>query len=170
MNNSRFYKVVIVILVVLNIGTLTFLWFGHRRSGQDPERGQASKFLIRELQLTPGQQDEFGDLRDLHQKRLLELQERDRVLHDRFFEAIFLPVPDTLAATKIADSIADIRRQMEMLTFEHFNELRQLLTQKQIQKFHQIFRQALERVMPLPEPPSAPPPPPPPAPPPGGRK
>ena len=167
MNNLKFYKIVIVILVILNLGTLTFLWIGHPRGSKVPKYGQAGEFLIRELSLNSSQQDNFGQLRDSHQKTLLALQERDRQLHDRFFEAIFLPVPDTLEVGIIADSIAGLRRQMEMLTFEHFNELRRLLTKEQTQKFHRVFRQALDRVMPIPEPP--PPPPLPPPPPPVGR-
>jgi protein CpxP len=164
MNNLKFYKIVIGILVVLNLATLTFLWLGGHCRENDPEKGRAGEFLIRELTLTSPQQDDFGRLRDRHQKSLLILQEQDRVLHDRFFETIFLPFPDTVEANMIADSIASLRRQMEMLTFEHFHQLRQLLTAEQTAKFQQIFQQALERVMPLPEPPPGPPPPPPPPP------
>ena len=69
MNNLKFYKIVIVILVILNLGTLSFLWIGHSRGGQVPKYGQAGEFLIRELELTSLQQDNFGQLRDSHQKR-----------------------------------------------------------------------------------------------------
>jgi periplasmic protein CpxP/Spy len=164
MDNLKFYKIVIVILVILNLGSLAFIWIGRSR-GEVPKYGQAGEFLIRELTLTSPQQDNFGKLRDSHQKILLAMQERDRRLHDRFFEAIFLPVPDTLEVGIIADSIAGLRRQVEMLTFEHFKQLRQLLTKEQTEKFHRVFRQALDRVMPIPEPPPPPPLPPPPPPP-----
>jgi protein CpxP len=162
MNQLRFYKIIIIILVLLNLGTLSFLWFGKPRAGQEQGRGKSAKFLIRELSLTPGQQDEFGKLREEHRHRLMILQQQDSRLHDRFFEAIFLPVPDTLTSKILSDSIADVRRQMELLTFEHFRQLRQLLNDEQKNKFHRVFRQALEHVMPLPVPPTAPPPPPPP--------
>jgi Spy/CpxP family protein refolding chaperone len=162
MQTTQFYKVVIIILVLLNLGTLTFLWFGKPRAGNIPDRGQSAEFLIRELTLTPSQQDNFGKLREEHRLKLTNLQEQDRILHDRFFEAVFLPGHDTLAMSILADSIASVRKQMEILTFEHFRQLRQLLSEDQKMKFHQVFRKALERVMPLPEPPGPPPPPPPP--------
>jgi periplasmic protein CpxP/Spy len=162
MTNIRFYKVVIIILVLLNLGTLGFLWLAPPRSGSLPERGQAAEFLIRELRLTPIQRDEFGKMRDEHSARLSVLQEQDRKLHDRFFDAIFLPVPDTSSVNMLCDSIAGVRKQMEMLTFEHFANLRQLLTINQRVKFQRVFRQALDRVMPMPPAPPVPPPPPPP--------
>ena len=165
MNHIRFYKIIIIILVLLNLGTLTLLWFGRSRTEHAQDPGESAKFLIHELTLTPGQQDEFGKLRDEHRQRLAILQERDRRLHDRFFEAIFLPAPDTLAAIILSDSIAAVRRQMELLTFDHFMQLRLLLNEEQKNKFHGVFRQALEHAMPLPDPPLPPPPPPPPPPP-----
>ena len=164
MNQIRFYKIIVIVLVLLNLGTLTFLWFGRPRPEHEPDRGKSAKFLIHELALTPGQQDEFGKLRDEHRRRLTILQKQDSRLHDRFFEAIFLPVPDTLTAKILSDSIAEVRRQMELLTFDHFRQLRQLLNEEQKNKFHRVFRQALEHAMPLPEPPPPPPLPPPPPP------
>jgi Spy/CpxP family protein refolding chaperone len=162
MNNIRFYQVVIVILVLLNLGAIAFLLFNRPRQEKTPVQGQAAEFLIKELTLTPMQQDEFGKLRYGHQEKLLILQEQDRKLHDRFFEALFLPALDTLEVKNLSDSMADLRRQMELLTFEHFMQLRQLLTEDQKMKFHRVFRQALERVMPPPAPPAPPLPPPPP--------
>ena len=162
MNTIRFYKAAIIILILLNLGTLTFLWISRPRPGQAAHRGRSEEFLIRELALTPKQQDEFGKLRDMHSEKLRMLQEQDRKLHDRFFDALFLPATDTLALDIISDSISDIRKQMELLTFEHFSQLRQVLTERQKVRFHQVFRQALERVMPMPLPPAPPPPPPPP--------
>ena len=113
-------------------------------------QGRSGEFLIRELNLTSSQQDAFGKLRDEHRDKLVLLQEQDRHLHDRFFDVLFQPVSDTLIVKELADSIAGIRRQMELLTFDHFRQLRQLLTEPQKLKFHRVFKQALEQAMPLP--------------------
>ena len=164
MNNIRFYKVVIIILVVVNLSTLIFLWFGTPPTARVPVRGQATEFLNRELMLTPKQQDEFGKLSDENHERMLILQEQDRKLHYRFFETLFLPNADTSIAKIIADSITDLRMQMELLTYEHFRQIKQMLTEEQKHNFHRVFRQAIECVMPPPPPP--PPPLPPPMPPP----
>ncbi len=166
MNNIRFYKVVIIILVLVNVSTLIFLWFGKPRTARVPVPGHASEFLIRELMLTPMQQDEFGKLSDENHERMRILQEQDRKLHYRFFETLFLPNADTSIAKIFADSIIDLRMQMELLTFEHFRQIKQMLTEEQKHNFHRVFRQAIECVMPpLPPPPPQSPPPPPPPPP-----
>ena len=166
MNNLRFCQIVIILLVVLNLGTMAFLLFGHPCKERVAQQGRSAEFLIRELGLSNTQQDEFGQLRDLHQDQLQVLQELDRKLHNRFFEMIFLPAADTLSLKILADSIAQVRIKTEMLTYEHFSELKKLLTLQQKEKFHRIFKLALEQVMPPPLPPLPPVPPPPPPPPP----
>ena len=158
MNELRFYKGIIIILVVMNLGTLAFLWFGRPRPEPIRNRVPATEFLIHELTLSPIQQDKFGDLRDEQRQKLQLLQEQDRKLHNLFFDALFDPAPDTAAARGLADSIARTRQQMEMVTFEHFLKLRQLLTEEQKVKFHRVFRQALDQVLPPPLPPPPPPP------------
>ncbi|MEI7662398.1 MAG: hypothetical protein WCK34_09380 [Bacteroidota bacterium] len=160
MTKNSFYKVVIAILVVLNLGTLALLWLGPPKEPVQLQ-GQAAGFLVRELGLSTAQQDEFGKLREEHHGKLMIIQEKDRKLHDRFFGALFLPVPDTSAVRILADSIADLKREIDLLTFDHFSRLRKLLSTGQQEKFHRVFRQALERAMPPPAPLSPPPPPPP---------
>ncbi|MFZ4523475.1 MAG: Spy/CpxP family protein refolding chaperone [Bacteroidales bacterium] len=151
MNKLRFYQIVIVILMLLNLGTLTFLWLGRPGHERLPVQGRSGEFLIRELNLTSAQQDDFGKLRDEHQERLMQIREKDRILHDRFFNALFQSPADTQIVNRLADSIAGTRKQMEMLTYNHFSQLRQLLTEPQKVKFHKVFRQALERAMPPPD-------------------
>jgi len=162
MNHIRTYKIIIIILILLNAGTLSFLWIGRLRPFETESRGQSARFLIRELKLTPEQRDEFGRLREVHRGQLLELQEQDRILHDRFFEFVFIDQPDTAAMKALTDSVANLRKKMEILTYQHFRNLRRLLNKEQEDKFRAIFNQALEKTMPLPEVPGVPPPPPPP--------
>ena len=162
MNSIRFYKTVIIILVILNLGTLVFLWLGRPGMQSNQSRREPSEFLIRELRLTPGQKEQFGKLRHNHLEQLQLLRNEDRKLHDSFFDALFLPVPDTLKASFLADSLIMIRKEMEMLTFRHFLELQKFLNDHQKTRFRKVFRNALDQVMP--PPPPVPPPPPPPQP------
>ena len=164
MDRVRFYKGVIIILILLNLGAVTFLWLGRPKPEEMPGRGDAAELLRHELALTPQQQDEFRKNRDIHHEKLMVLQEQDRKLHELFFDLIFLPNRDTVAVQRLADSISMLRKQMEMITFEHFMHLRKILTPVQDEKFRLVFRQAIERVMPPQGPPGPPSPPPPPAP------
>ena len=168
MNNNRFLKVVIVILILINAGTLVFMWINRP---QQPKvvlrRPFAGGFIVKELGLSESQKREYAQLRREHVKTLELLQENDRILHDRFFGRLFAEVPDMNAVHDLADSIAMNRRRMEILTYEHFEMLNNLLNPEQQKKFRDIFDDVLRIVLPpppntqtLPGPPPPPPPPP----------
>ncbi len=147
MNRIRLFKGVIFILVLLNLGTLTFVWFQLRRPAEGPLRGDPARFLVQALNLTLEQQEQFGRMRAIHHVRLITLQQHDRRLHDRFFGLLFKPGADSLATLAYSDSISALRKQMELLTFEHFMKVRQILTEEQKVKFHMVFREVLDHVM-----------------------
>jgi periplasmic protein CpxP/Spy len=168
MNNARFLKAVIVVLIVLNIGTLAFIWFTRPGSGSSNRRPFPQGFLVKELELSKSQQRDYFRLRRNHRQSLEQLQDRDKVLHTRFFNQLFSETPVSKSVANLADSIAENRRSMEILTYDHFNQVREMLTPVQQRKFQKIFDEVLRMVLPPPPSPPSPgalPPPPPPPPP-----
>jgi periplasmic protein CpxP/Spy len=181
MKNAKMYKAIIVLLVIMNLGTLAFMWF-HRpgREGQVKQQAAAA-VLIKELGLTDVQQKEYMQLRREHRDAIDKLSLHDKALHQRFFDLLLRDRPDSLSLVLLADSIAADRRQMEMVTYDHFSRVNNLLNPSQKEKFKIIFNDVLNIVLPPPPPPpGAPPeagmqppplpPPPPPAPPSGSGK
>lgn len=158
---------VIVFLVVLNLGTLTFIWL-HQMPGQfSSERRDASGFLVKELMFTESQKSEYFQLRILHRRELEQLQRQDRALHKKFFDQLIVVSRDSLTTENLVDSIAIIRKEMELLTFNHFLKIRKILRPEQQKKFDSIFHDVLRMVLPPPPPPPPPLPASPPPPPPG---
>jgi len=164
MNNTRTYKIIIMLLVALNLGTLAFMWFNRPgRERQERRQGEAASFLIKELGLSVEQQKEYGRLRQEHRSMLDQLNERDKVLHNRFFALLTLEKPDTVSMEAIASAIAANRKNMEIVTYDHFYKVTRILNPEQQKKFSLIFKDVLRMVLPPPVPPPAPPPPPPPS-------
>jgi Spy/CpxP family protein refolding chaperone len=160
MNNTRFLKIVIAVLVLVNLGTLAFLWFNRPGSDSSIQPPFSSGFLVNELDLSKSQRQEYFQLRRNHRLQLEKLQEKDHDFHNRFFEQLFSEVPDSGNVGELADSIAENRRKMEVLTYDHFMHLKQMLTADQQKKFESIFDEVLRRVLPAPpSPPSVVPPP-----------
>jgi periplasmic protein CpxP/Spy len=159
MKGKGFYLIIIILLVLLNLGTLTFIWV--HRPGRDinpMERRNVAEFLTRELELTPQQQKEFLRIRERHQQMMMVYQQQDQALHKRFFDLLLAVPTDTALASMIADSMALTRQGMEMLTFEHFSKIRDILSDEQKKKFDELFHETLKLVLPPPPPPPPPPP------------
>ena len=161
MKSKVFLIAVIVILVFLNLGTLPFMWVNrpHR-----PDRGgqaDPSEYMTEKLGLDNGQRYLLKIQRIRFHMEMKRLQWRDHQIHKRFFDLVLLTPADSIRALRLADSIALLRMEMEMLTFSHFSEVRRMLNEAQRKKFDTVFYDALRVALP-PPPPSSPPPPPPP--------
>jgi periplasmic protein CpxP/Spy len=170
MNNTRVLRIVIIVLILINLGTLTFIWFHSPLSRRSDQSQFASGFLVKELELSKSQQENYFRLRGNHRKILEQLEEQDKTLHNRFFDQLFSEIPDSKSVEALADSISENRRKMEVLTYDHFMQVRHMLTPEQKKKFERIFDEVIRMVLPPPpppSPPSLPPPPPPPLPSPG---
>ena len=162
MKGKGFLIVIIVILVILNLGTLTFIWIHRPGNNEIPmKQRNAAEFLTRELNMTSSQKEQFRLLRENHRMMMQAFQRKEQDMHNRFFDLLLSFPADSSLVRQIADSMALTRRNMEMLTFDHFRKIRQILTGEQKKKFDDIFHETLKLVLP-PLPP--PPPPPPPAP------
>ena len=170
MKNAKLYKIIIVLLVVLNLATLAFMWFNRPGRERQGDKGQAASFLIRELGLNQEQQAQYQKLRQEHRAKLNVLNERDKVLHKHFFDLLVKESADSISLESMASAIAANRKEMELVTYEHFEQIKKILTPAQQQKFDSIFQDVLRMVLPIPSPPPPPPPPakllPPPPPPP----
>ncbi|MCX6285066.1 MAG: Spy/CpxP family protein refolding chaperone, partial [Bacteroidetes bacterium] len=126
----------------------------------------AATFLIKELGLSDAQQVQYKELRHQHREMLDKLDEQDKELHKRFFDLLLLEKADSVSVEALADSIAANRKQMEIVTYDHFFRINKILNPEQQKKFTLIFKDVLRMVLPpLPPPPGQLPPPPPPPPP-----
>ena len=165
MNNTRFLKIVIAVLILINLGTLVFIWLTRQGDGIRERHPFAEGYLVKELNLSEPQRKEYSRIRQHHRAVLLKLQENDKALHNRFFAQLLSEFPDMNSVYGLADSIAVNRKKMEMLTYDHFDQVRKMLTPVQQKKFEEIFDEVLKMVLPPPPPPPLPEaPPPPPAP------
>jgi hypothetical protein len=152
MKTTRLYQLIILVLVILNLGTLAFIWFGARPRENAARPGAAAELLIRELGLTDSQQQQYQLLRQQHRNTMARLSAVDRSLHNRFFDLLMIEPADTTRADLAADSIAANRKVMEMVTYDHFYKVMLMLTPGQKEKFRSILHEVIRLVLPPPPP------------------
>ncbi len=148
MNDSRFLKIVIVILLLINIGSISFMWLHHPPPPPMQDR-DAMHFLIHELNLSDAQKSQFEKLKDEHHDGMERLQDNGRDFHNRYFDLI-KSSSDTNTVTQMADSISLNQKQIELLTFYHFKSVRNILTAEQQKKFDDLIGEALRKMAPPP--------------------
>ncbi len=152
MDNPRLLKIAIIVIICLNLATLSFMWL-HRPPMGPPHHGEDTfSYLIHELKMNDDQQNKYKILRDEHHNGIMELQNKSRDLHTAFFKLLQNPAADTMLIKLMNDSIAANQMKIEMLTFDHFKKVRQLCSTEQQQKFDAIIVETIKRMGPKPPP------------------
>jgi protein CpxP len=143
MEQTKFLKIAVAALLALNVGLLVFL-LSHR----PPE--PPFQLLIREVQMDTGQQTAYQQLREAHHQQILAHQQKNEDLHRVFFELLTAPAPDSARLQLLADSIAAVKKEEEMITFQHFRAVRALCRPAQIPKFDAVLFEAWQSMRPRP--------------------
>jgi protein CpxP len=143
MNNSKFLKIVILLLLLVNISTLTFMWL-HR-----PQKNDAvGDFFTKELQFTSKQKEQFEVLKQEHRSQVEALRAENKEKHDAYFELLKNPTIDSASVKKAAAAIVKIEEQKELALFYHFQKVRAICNASQQQKFDEIINEAARMMAP----------------------
>ncbi len=159
----------ILALLVLNFGTLAFMWFNKPHpprpefmfNGNPPPPGQEERpgeFLIHELNLNQSQLADFIKLRDEHQNAMKQVIEENQKNKDELFKMISAPQVDSAKLNQVTDNIAKGQKQIELATFIHFQKVRALCDDNQKKKFDEIIGDVLKMMASSPPGPKGPPP------------
>ena len=131
MRKEWFYKVIIIVLLLLNFGVLGYLWTSNKpHSGGIPPHDEPAGFIIGRLQLDQDQRMEFEKLKHAHQKASRYLKEESRQLHDALFSTLH-DVSDSAIVDSILSQIAKNDSAKEQLNYNNFKELKAILKPEQ---------------------------------------
>jgi Spy/CpxP family protein refolding chaperone len=140
MKTTRFYKLIIVVLILINLTTLFFLWKGHK-GPQRPDRNQ----LVEMLDLSGSAKTKILELQDDHFKKKGALVNRSRNLHESLFQSFNDESKDSTEIKKLIDKIVENQRETEQMTFDYFKVVNTLCTPVQQKKLQEIIHEVLSR-------------------------
>lgn len=152
-NKNKWGTIAFILLVILNLATLTAFWIMKDRRmgmGQEPRSGVV-EFLVKELGFDSIQKQKLMGLREEHQLKIQDLRKNNREAKNAFFD--LLPQTEISDSTLLKASASSVRfdQESDILTFRHFQQIRNLCTDTQQKKFDSVIKQVLRM--------SAPPPP-----------
>ena len=150
-NQLKFWKWAVILLAVLNVCLLTSIWL--KQNGQAPDEmrrppngEKAADFLLEQLKFSEQQVAEFEKLKEEHRHKMDSLREISKEVHRLFFDNLKNEKQDTAKVNDLARAIANNQTQIELVTFNHFKEVRKLCDDKQKTTFDEIIQEVLRRM------------------------
>lgn len=159
---NRMWSFIVGLLVVANIATLAGFWYLKLRNdkiAEPPGQSNTKNFIITQLGLNGAQQQAYGKLVQQHRQNVQILQEELRNAKDEFFNSIAHPETPQAKLDTLASTIAKAEKSIDMLTYQHFKQVRALCNDEQKLKFDNIIKQVMRMMAPGGGRPQGPPPP-----------
>lgn len=148
MNRERFYKIVILCLLLLNFGILGYLLVSRNDGhGHPPPGGPPDRLIIERLKLDEKQQDTFDGLKQEHHGQMMELQEQSSILHRQLYALLKNKPVDSATKDSLMQLLQQNALQKEQVTFEHFRKLRGILRPEQEPAFDDLVEEISQRIM-----------------------
>ncbi|KAA3604182.1 MAG: hypothetical protein DWQ06_04840 [Calditrichaeota bacterium] len=145
--NKKFMTWTIAILVLLNILTLSGIWFlkfSPKPPFADFPRKERSEFLLKKkLNLTDEQLQKFRDLRKKHFEETREFGNKIHNLKRELSEEVFKKTQNQSEVEKLIEKVGQLEMQIEKGKFKHFLELKSVCTPEQQKKFREIFKEIM---------------------------
>jgi periplasmic protein CpxP/Spy len=149
MKTLKFYKILVIVLVLLNATTLFFLW----RAPHHPPHHGPRKSLVEIIDLEGEAASKIKKLEDVHFRDKDALISESRQLHEKLFRSFNDEDKDSSDIHQLIDRIVENQRETEQMTFDYFKEVDALCNEEQKVKLQEVIHHALGRMgMPPPPP------------------
>lgn len=143
MKTLRFYKLLVIALILLNLFTIYFLW--NSGKPKHPPFGPR-KSLVEIIDLKGDAAQKITSLEIQHFQEKDALIEQSRKLHEQLFKSFSIPTKDSTDIAQLIDRIVENQRETEQMTFDYFKEVDALCTPQQKEKLQEVLHHAIGRM------------------------
>lgn len=151
---NKMLSVLVLILLLTNILLLVF--FVRMKPDHDPKKtenrddrnkGSVMQLLEKQVGFNEDQMVQYKALKDQHWDKMKPYFGEMRNAKDRFYKLLGSSMAaDSIVVSSAADSIAAKQKQIDMQTFRHFREIRDICTPQQQPAFDSMVQQVLRRM------------------------
>lgn len=147
MVRSRFYQYTTIILLVLNIVVISLLFIG--RPDRSPrQEGPMRPFnrAIDVLKLDKEQHEIFFQSARRHDQDMEDISFQQRELLETYFSTLIIPESNS-QADSILQQVQQLESQKIQSTYQHFEEVKELLREDQIPNFEVFINNMLKMIL-----------------------
>ena len=144
MSTKKKITFIIIALLVANLGVLSFMMLkpNHRNPNNGERFGEngPKQRMIKRLDLNEEQSKMFTDLVETHQKAVIVYDEKIRNDKQELFSLLSEEVTSPSTVDSLTNNIAAYQKEIEVLHFNHFKNVKSLCKGEQVEKFNKLSK------------------------------
>ncbi|AHF17748.1 Spy/CpxP family protein refolding chaperone [Niabella soli] len=144
-SRSKSLIFVIIILLITNIALLVYTFVFLKRGPQDHKKDGFTSALRKEVGFSDDQIKQFNVLKEKSWAAAKADMEHIRRIKQALFDLTKETSVSDSAVILLADSIAKLQKGVEINTFRHFKETRQICTPEQMPKYDSLMKKIIRQ-------------------------
>jgi protein CpxP len=139
MEKTKVLTIAVIGLLIINLGTLGFLLLngkGHRPPHE--ERPEPKQLIIEKLHFDANQQKRYAKLIEWHRDEITKLDQNIRQAKNELYSQLNKPAVDVKAKDSLIAVINSNQKQIEETHFRHFEDIKKLCNQDQMDDFNDL--------------------------------
>jgi hypothetical protein len=142
MKQLNFYKLITLLLLLINLGLVAFVWL---KPPGPPPLPVPHHEVERLLDLDEEQKLDYKELRTTHRSKMLALNDKMDQLLSVYFEG--LTGMAAINRDSLMVQIQEVNAQRILITYEHFNNIKSLCTVQQAEHFPEVVKFLLDNIL-----------------------
>lgn len=142
MSTRKIITFTIIALLAANLGLLAFIM----SKPHHPNNGMKDRFnkdgpkqrMIERLDFDEAQSETFFALVKSHRDKIIKYDDKIKKEKEHLFSLLGKEIPNLVVADSITSSIAAYQKEIELLHFNHFKEIKALCKGDQVEKFNEL--------------------------------
>jgi protein CpxP len=141
MKKETLLTVVVVTLLFINAGTLSFLFLHHGEEKIVAVGNRPDTLIISGLRLDSLQVARYKNMKHEHAYSIMEVDHRERLVQLEFFELLKNNKPDRAKLDEVFWELSEFKQQKDRITFMHFHKIRKLCSKDQRVVFDSLINE-----------------------------
>lgn len=142
----RIWQWAVLLLVLCNIGLIVTIWLKPLHGGPPLPGGGPRNFVIQQLKFTDGQVQKYDALIQAHQQAMHKLRHDANELRQELFANLENENRNNAVIDSITRLIANDQKEIELVTYNHFAQVRALCTDAQKKDFDNIIGDVIKKM------------------------
>ena len=138
MDKIKVLTFAVIALLLLNFATLGFLLLTSPKHNSRPPHREPKEIIINQLQLDATQQIAYQKLIEWHRGTIDSLDHQIRGAKNKLYSQLIQPDVDTKTKDSLFTILANYQKQIEQTHFKHFQDIKDLCTPEQMNRFNEL--------------------------------
>jgi len=147
MKNNKVLSIAVVLLLLTNIALIAFMLTNKKKYGgrRPSHHTEPSEIMIRELNMTAQQQQDFKQLKEEHFKNVRPLFDSVRAAKTAFFALVKKADVNDSLVNVYSNRVCEKQAGLDKITLTHFRQVRNIFTTEQQPRFDSLVQKMMSQ-------------------------